>query len=55
MNRQKLSHSLINLKNEFGTEKVYAAVEAVEKFQVEVPSWIFGKFGGGRFGAVGNS
>jgi len=50
MNRQKLSHSLINLKNEFGTEKVYAAVEAVEKFQVEVPSWIFGKFGGGRFG-----
>ena len=50
MDTQKISKSLINLKNEFGTEKVYAAIEAVEKFQVEVPSWIFGEFGGGRFG-----
>lgn len=50
MDAQKLSESLVNLKNEFGTEKVYAAIEAVEKFQVEVPSWIFGEFGGGRFG-----
>ena len=50
MNTQKLSESLVNLKNEFGTEKVYEAIEAVEKFQVEVPSWIFGEFGGGRFG-----
>lgn len=50
MNTQKLSESLVTLKNEFGTEKVYGAIEAVEKFQVEVPSWIFGEFGGGRFG-----
>lgn len=45
------TQKLLNLKNEFGTEKIYAAIEAVEKFQVEVPSWIFGKFGGGRFGS----
>ena len=47
---QKLSESLVTLKNEFGTEKVYSAIEAVEKFQVETPSWVFGEFGGGRFG-----
>jgi L-rhamnose isomerase/sugar isomerase len=50
MDMQKLSESLVNLKNEFGTEKIYAAIDTVGKFQVEVPSWIFGKFGGGRFG-----
>jgi L-rhamnose isomerase / sugar isomerase len=50
MNTRKLSESLVNLKNEFGTEKVYGAIEAVEKFQVEIPSWVFGEFGGGRFG-----
>ncbi len=50
MYKQKLNESLMNLKNEFGTGKVYDAIDAVEKFQVEVPSWIFGKFGGGRFG-----
>jgi L-rhamnose isomerase/sugar isomerase len=38
------------LQAEFGEERVAAAVEAVKKFQVEVPSWIFGEFGGGRFG-----
>jgi L-rhamnose isomerase/sugar isomerase len=50
MYTQKIKQSLTNLKNEFGTEIVEAAIQAVEKFQVEVPSWIFGKFGGGRFG-----
>ena len=50
MYTQKINQSLTNLKNEFGTEIVEAAIQAVEKFQVEVPSWIFGKFGGGRFG-----
>ncbi|MEA3485419.1 MAG: TIM barrel protein, partial [Candidatus Aerophobetes bacterium] len=35
---------------EFGEEKVEKAVEAVKGFEVEVPSWIFGVFGGGRFG-----
>ncbi len=49
MNTQKLSESLLNLKKEFGTEKIYTAIEAIENFQVEVPSWIFGEFGGGRF------
>ena len=29
---------------------VNKAVKAVEDFKVEVPSWVFGKFGGGRFG-----
>jgi len=38
------------LKEEFGEKKVERAIEAVKKFKVEVPSWIFGKFGGGRFG-----
>jgi L-rhamnose isomerase/sugar isomerase len=50
MNSQNLNESLINLVNEFGSERVEAAIQAVEKFQVEVPSWIFGPFGGDRFG-----
>ncbi len=50
MNSKNLKESLINLKKEFGNEKINAAIEAVEKFQVEIPSWIFGSFGGGRFG-----
>ena len=50
MNTKNLSESLVNLKNEFGNERVQAAINAIMKFQVEVPSWIFGEFGGGRFG-----
>lgn len=50
MNSKNFNKSLDNLINEFGLEKVEAAIAAVEKFQVEVPSWIFGPFGGGRFG-----
>ena len=38
------------LSGEFGKQKVEAAVNAVKSFQVEIPSWIFGNFGGGRFG-----
>ncbi len=38
------------LELEFGRDRVKAAMEAVKKFRVEVPSWVFGKFGGGRFG-----
>lgn len=47
---QKLSKSLDNLISEFGADRVNLAIEAVEKFNVEIPSWIFGEFGGGRFG-----
>lgn len=50
MKSQNLNESLANLINEFGSEKVHKAIEAIEKFQIEVPSWIFGPFGGGRFG-----
>ena len=50
MNSKNLKESLNNLINEFGNEKVTTAIQAVEKFQVEIPSWIFGPFGGGRFG-----
>jgi L-rhamnose isomerase/sugar isomerase len=38
------------LRQEFGDDMVRAAVEAVKKFQVEIPGWVFGEFGGGRFG-----
>jgi L-rhamnose isomerase/sugar isomerase len=50
MNYRNLNKLLDILKNEFGTDRVNSAVEAVERFQIEVPSWIFGPFGGGRFG-----
>lgn len=50
MNFQNLNEALTNLISEFGIDKVNAAIEAVEKFQVEIPSWVFGDFGGGRFG-----
>jgi len=49
MTHKYLNESLNILKNEFGAERVSSAVKAVEKFQIEVPSWIFGPFGGGRF------
>ncbi len=39
------------LELEFGKNRVRAAIEIVKKFQVEIPSWVFGPFGGGRFGA----
>lgn len=38
------------LEMEFGVSRVQRAVNLVKKFQVEIPSWIFGAFGGGRFG-----
>ena len=50
MNYQNLNESLNNLVDEFGVDRVNSAVSAVEKFKVEIPSWIFGPFGGGRFG-----
>jgi L-rhamnose isomerase/sugar isomerase len=41
---------LAALENEFGKNKVSESISNVEKFKVEIPSWIFGDFGGGRFG-----
>jgi len=41
---------LLLLRREFGSDPVKRAVEGVKAFEVEVPSWAFGPFGGGRFG-----
>jgi L-rhamnose isomerase / sugar isomerase len=38
------------LENEFGKNAIERAINYVQNFKVEVPSWIFGDFGGGRFG-----
>ena len=50
MDKELLTGNLKNLEREFGTETVQNAINAVEQFRVEVPSWVFGEFGGGRFG-----
>jgi len=49
-NEKMVELGLEMLKEEFGEGKVEQAIKAVKKFEVEVPSWIFGVFGGGRFG-----
>jgi len=38
------------LRFEFGEYRVNKAIQKVKQFNVEIPSWIFGDFGGGRFG-----
>ncbi|HPP30446.1 MAG TPA: L-rhamnose isomerase [bacterium] len=50
MNKKWIENGLENLKREFGEEKIKKSIEAVKKFEVEVPSWALGPFGGGRFG-----
>ncbi|MCM8767205.1 MAG: TIM barrel protein [Candidatus Omnitrophica bacterium] len=45
-----IENGIKQLEDEFGQEKVKKAIEYVENFEVEIPSWIFGNFGGGRFG-----
>jgi len=50
MTEKQISAGIRVLESEFGKEKVTRAIEAVQQFRVEVPSWIFGPFGGGRFG-----
>ena len=50
MTQKQIEYGIESLNLEFGKEIVNNAVKAVEEFKVEVPSWIFGKFGGGRFG-----
>jgi L-rhamnose isomerase / sugar isomerase len=50
MTGKKNEYGIESLKLEFGKETINNAIKAVEDFKVEVPSWVFGKFGGGRFG-----
>jgi L-rhamnose isomerase/sugar isomerase len=50
MNEKQIDLGLKMLELEFGAERVNKAREAVRKFKVEIPSWVFGEFGGGRFG-----
>ena len=45
-----MERGIENLSAEFGEKRVKKAVEAVKQFQVDVPSWTLGPFGGGRFG-----
>ncbi|HOK56419.1 MAG TPA: L-rhamnose isomerase [bacterium] len=51
MNYEKwIENGIKQLEEEFGEKKVKKAIEYVKNFEVEIPSWIFGNFGGGRFG-----
>ncbi|MCL5027977.1 MAG: L-rhamnose isomerase [Bacteroidetes bacterium] len=50
MTEKQLEYGLKSLNEEFGEDRVNKAINAIEKFKVEVPSWVFGEFGGGRFG-----
>ncbi len=50
MIEKQLEHGLKSLIEEFGEERVNKAISVIEKFKVEIPSWVFGEFGGGRFG-----
>ncbi len=50
MKEKQLEYGLKYLYEEFGHECINNAISAIENFKVEIPSWVFGKFGGGRFG-----
>ncbi len=50
MTRVNIESGLDCLRHEFGEARVRTAVQIVKQFKVEIPSWIFGDFGGGRFG-----
>jgi len=45
-NEKMIELGLEVVKEEFGEEKVERAIDAVKEFEVEVPTWIFGGFGG---------
>lgn len=49
-NERWIRQGLDILQARFGQGPVTRAVQAVKRFEVEVPSWVFGRFGGGRFG-----
>lgn len=50
MKDKAFSLGLDSLEEEFSTAVVRKAVDSVSRFEVEIPSWAFGRFGGGRFG-----
>ncbi|MCM8803646.1 MAG: L-rhamnose isomerase [Candidatus Omnitrophica bacterium] len=50
MNEKWIENGIRQLEEEFGKEKVNKAIEYLKNFEVEIPSWVFGNFGGGRFG-----
>ena len=50
MNENQIQTGLESLRMEFGSARVDSAIQAVKRFRVEIPSWIFGDFGAGRFG-----
>ena len=49
MNEKQIRIGVESLEMEFGRERIQGAADAVRRFKVEIPSWIFGSFGGGRF------
>jgi len=50
MKELQIQKGLETLNLEFGEKTVQNAIQAVKNFNVEIPSWIFGDFGAGRFG-----
>ncbi len=50
MNEEMVELGLQMLAEEFGEKRIKDAIDGIKKFEVEVPSWVFGTFGGGRFG-----
>lgn len=50
MTEKQINIGLQLLELEFGAERVRNAIDLIKKFKVEIPGWIFGPFGGGRFG-----
>lgn len=50
MTEKQIDLGIQQLELEFGTGYVKKALENIKKFKIEIPSWIFGNFGGGRFG-----
>ena len=49
-NEKMVNLGLAMLREEFGEKRVEKAIDAVKEFEVELPTWIFGVFGRGRFG-----
>ncbi len=45
-----IDNGLEMLCEEFGEKRVRHAIDAVKIFQVDIPGWALGSFGGGRFG-----
>ncbi|MBN1542616.1 sugar isomerase [candidate division KSB1 bacterium] len=50
MKEKQIELGIKMLEQEFGAQRVRRAIDAVQAFRVEVPSWVFGNFGAGRFG-----